>query len=130
MSAISIIKYIYNLLATDEELAQYVGENIYPLFADDAATFPFVVLHRNTVNPVYHKMGTSQDISTVAVAIVATTYSQSVDIAERVRTILENHKDDVFSIIRLQDVSEDFIDDAYVQELNFECTVNTHNTKK
>ena len=121
MSALSIVKHIYNLLANKEELTAQVGKNIYPLVAEESATFPFVIIKRNSVSPIYHKMGNAQDVATFSIGIVTTSYIQSVELAEIVRNILENYKIAPIQYIRLQDVAENYIDDAYVQELNFEC---------
>lgn len=121
MSALSITKHIYNLLTNNEQLTQYVGRNIYPLVAEDNATFPFIIVRRNTISPQYHKMGNAQDLATFTIAVVATSYQHSIEVAEEVRKTLENHKGQPITLIRLQDVNEAFMDDAYIQELNFEC---------
>jgi hypothetical protein len=123
MSALSVTKHIYNILIQNEDIKSMVGNNIFPLVAEDNATFPFVIIKRNTVTPNYHKMGVAQDLSTVTIAIVTTAYAQSIEISEKVRSLLENYVGGVFQRIRLQDVNEAYIDDAYVQELNFECYV-------
>ena len=71
--------------------------------------------------------GLTRDTVTISFAIAATNYFQTVEIAERVRQILENYQDDYFYNILLESVTEDFVEDTYIQQLQFTTKIKiTH----
>lgn len=123
MSGISINKNIYALLSKDEELSKSVSGQIYPLIAKANTSFPFVIFKRNNLSPTYTKDINVSDTVSVSISIVAKEYFESVEITERVRTILENKRTQEIRSIRLLSATEDFVDDAYVQELEFEIKI-------
>ena len=122
-TALSINKYIYNILTNDVQLSEMVGKKIYPVIAEESVTFPFVIFKRTAIAPIYAKNAPHYDNCSFSVAVVTNTYIQTVEIAERVRTILECYTGDDLKQVRLSSVNEEFIDDAYIQELNFECVI-------
>ena len=42
-TSISVNKYIYQLLISDEKLKELVGNKIYPLVAEESVTYPFII---------------------------------------------------------------------------------------
>lgn len=123
-TAISINKYIYNLLINDSQLNELVGEKIYPIIAEESVTYPFVIFTKESVNGNYTKDLLLYDTANISVAVVANNYFQTVKIAERIRSILENHRDAYFFNILLENVTEDYVEDAFVQQLNFSAKIN------
>lgn len=122
-TGLSINKYIYAILSSSNELKEIVGGNIYPLVAEEETTFPFVVFRRSNMTPNYAKKQAANDSVSFVVSIADTNYSKTVDIAEIIRHNLELHSDDYFQLIQLESVSEDFVENAYVQELNFNAII-------
>lgn len=122
-TAISINKYIYSILSKDEKLKEMVGNKIYPLIAEESTTFPFIIFKRNNIVTEYCKDGKVIDNAEFSIAIAAKNYNQTVDIAERCRELLEWKRNDYFKMIHLIGVSEDYIDDAYILELNFSAII-------
>lgn len=122
-SAISVNKHIYNLLVNDQTLAGLVGNKIYPLVAEESVTYPFVIFTKESVSGNYTKDLLTYDTATISVAVAAVNYFQTVQIAERIRAILESHKDGYFYNILLDGVTEDFVEDAYVQTLTFSAKI-------
>lgn len=123
MYGIKINNYIYKLLSTDDNLLKKVKkQNIKPLI-QDPTDYPFVSYKRLNITVDYAKDGTVEDIVEVQIICVSDKYDESVDIAQTVRDRLDNkvYKDDsVFiSEIRLDDVTEDVIENAYCQNLFF-----------
>lgn len=123
MTGLSINKKIYSILSADSELEALVGNNIFPLIANEDVKFPFIVFSKTSMSPKYAKMYVAGDSVNVSVAICDTTYTKTVDIAERVRLLLEQHKDEYFSEILMTGCSEYFQDDAYIQRLEFQATI-------
>lgn len=121
-TALSINKHIYNILKNDVQLSEMVGKNIYPVIAEEGVTYPFIIFKRQAINPVYAKNSLQYDTCTFSVAIVTNTYIQTIEIAERVRTILECY-DGELKQVRLSTIDEEFLDDAYIQDLTFDCVI-------
>lgn len=126
MTAISVNKYIYQLLSEDAGLNELVGTKIYPLIAEESTTFPFIIFKRTNLITNYTKDGCAGDEVEFAVQVAAQDYFTTVAIMERVRQILELHRDNYFKTIRLSSVTEDFIENAYVQEISFIAQVNNN----
>lgn len=126
-TAISANKHIYSLLKQDSQLGEMVGDKIYPLVAEESVTYPFVIFSKETVNGNYSKDLLMYDSATISVAIAANNYFETVNIAERVRAILENHRDSYFYNILLENVTEEYIEDAFVQQLQFSAKINVNN---
>ena len=118
-SGLSINKHIYQLLSSDEELEALVGKNIFPLVAEESVKFPFVIFTKTSLNTDYNKCGVTSDTVTFSVAIAAVNYFQTVEIAERVRQILELYHDDYFARLEMAGVSESFMDNSYIHTLDF-----------
>lgn len=122
-TAISVNKHIYSLLKEDESLKELVGEKIYPIVAEETVTYPFVIFTKESVNGNYTKDLLLFDTAIISVAIAANNYFETVKIAERVRAILENHIDSYFYNILLDNVTEEYLEDAFIQQLQFSAKI-------
>jgi len=127
-TSISVNKHIYNLLINDEILNGLVGKKIYPIVAEETVSYPFILFTKESAIANYTKDLLMYDTVTISIAIAATNYSQTVEIAERVRQILENRRDDYFYNILFDEVTEDFVEDAYIQTLKFTSKINISTT--
>lgn len=123
-TSISSLKHIYQLLINDEELNKLVDKKIYPLVAEESVTYPFIIFTKESANGNYTKDLLVYDTVSISVAIAAVNYFQTVQIAERVRQILENHRDGYFYNILLDNVTEDFVEDTYIQQMQFSAKIN------
>jgi len=126
-SSISVNKHIYQLLIADTQLGELVGNKIYPLVAEETVTYPFIIFTKENAYGNYSKDLLMYDSATITVVAVANNYFQTVNIAERVRAILENHRDSYFHNIQLENVTEEYIEDAYVQQLQFSAKIKINN---
>jgi len=123
-SGLSINKHLYSLLSGDAELEGMVGNNIYPLIAEEDVKFPFIIFSKTSLTPEYNKCGVTGDVISFSVAIAAQNYFQTVDIAEKVRGILELHRDSYFTRVEFSGVTEEYMEDSYIQTLNFTARIN------
>ena len=122
MTAISINKHIYSILVNDEVLKGLVGEKIYPLVAEEETTFPFIIFRRNSIQTEYTKDGRVNDTVEISITAVANDYVTTVNILERVRELIECNRS-LFISAKLTNVSEDYIDNAYIQEIIFSIKI-------
>lgn len=122
-------KYLRKILIENEELMELISANkIFPLLANADTTFPFIVYSRNNITPVYTKDILTDNIAVFTVIVVSDKYTESLDIANAVRHSLEGYryKDETINIypIKLDSISEETMDDAYIQRMMFSFSVN------
>ena len=118
-TGISILKSIYKLLSANVELTSIVGNRMYPIIANEDTIFPFIIYQRDSVSAEYTKDWRTNDNINISINIASTTYNQSIDIAELVRTAIEGKKVDNINTIRLTGCDEDFVENTYIQSLHF-----------
>lgn len=129
-SAISANKKIYQLLINDEPLKELVGNKIFPLVAEESVSYPFVIFTKESATANYTKDLLMYDTAIISVVIAANNYFETVAIAERIRAILECHRDAYFLSLLLDNVTEEYIEDAFVQQLQFSAKINVNNQIK
>ena len=117
-------KYIYKLLSEDEVLATRVtSKKIFPLVANAETTYPFIVYARTGLIVEYCKDGTVENRIDFQILSVSENYVESLEIGNQIRKVLEliRYKDEDICIreCRLSSVSEEYMEDAFIQRLNF-----------
>lgn len=122
-SSISVIKHIFRILSSDNTLNEMVGNKIFPIIAENDITFPFILVTRTSITPITFKTGVAVDKVTFQVVIEDVDYFRTVNIAERVRELLELRHSDYFKRIEFSNCYEDFINDAYKQKLQFSAII-------
>lgn len=118
MDSLDIGKAIYTILQTSID----IDKKIYPLIADEGTTFPFIIYKRTGLTPESTKDNTNENVS-VEINIASSNYSESIDLAIKVRKALE-HKKGTYSDIAIEDIviddaTEDYIEDTFIQTLTF-----------
>lgn len=112
---IKIGSTVYKILSEDAEVAEMVGDKIFPLVADKDTTFPFIVFKKDSYKPEYTKDGISNKRAVVEIIIASEDYKESVEIAERVfKAIAAKSK-----YFKLEDNTEDYLNDTFLQSLTY-----------
>ncbi|KKB55553.1 tail completion protein gp17 [Parabacteroides gordonii] len=124
MKSLEVGKEIYSLLNGDARLTTLVENKIYPIIVEKETTYPFIVYKRSNIIPDYTKDFHLKDNVIIDIICVSNDYAQGIEIAEIVRDILEDKRTKDIQSIKLESADEDFIDDAYVQTLSFNLTIN------
>lgn len=124
MRSLEVGKEIYSILSKNKSLTDKVGNKIYPIIVEKDTNYPFIVYKRSNVIPDYTKDYHFKDDVIVDIICVSNHYVESVEIATLVRESLEDKKYGDIVSIRLEGADEDFIDDAYIQTLTFNLTIN------
>lgn len=122
MTGLSIGKVVYNILSSDKSFKETIGNRIYPLIADEGTSFPFVIYSRIGIDEQSTKDSSEEQIR-VLVQVAANNYQQSIETAEIIRAAME-HKNGLFNNLLIEDIiledaSEDWLDDTFIQNLNF-----------
>ena len=117
-SSISINKHIFSILTSDKSLKEMVGTKIFPIVADDDVKFPYIILERTSITPYTYKGGV-YDKATFQIKIADSDYINTINIAEKVRELLELRTSNYFKRIEFSSCNEDFLNDTYRQTLEF-----------
>nr|DAN69896.1 MAG TPA: hypothetical protein [Caudoviricetes sp.]DAT23207.1 MAG TPA: hypothetical protein [Caudoviricetes sp.] len=109
-------------MLTDSERVRAITDRVYPLIVDQA-TLPYVVYRRAALETQATKTPSSADTALVEVVCYASTYADSVALAEAVRAALDHQQAQegdlrVRSCI-LTDAEELYDSDAYGNLLTF-----------
>ena len=118
-SSISINKHIFSILTSDKSLKEMVGTKIFPIVADDDVKFPYIILERTSITPYTYKGGVGYDKATFQIKIADSDYINTINIAEKVRELLELRTSSYFKRIEFSNCNEDFMNDTYRQILQF-----------
>lgn len=125
INTLDIGKYIYSTLNNN------IDCKVYPLVADNNAKFPFVVYRRTNLVSATCKDGIYQDEVSVEIIVVSDGYSDSIDIATNIRSLLE--KQSVFyDDLEINDgtlnlATEEYSNNSYVQRLQFNFKIINNN---
>ena len=122
--SLSITKYVLNLLKQNTALMDLVPyAKIYPIYAKQGTTYPFIVITRDSVLSAYSKDGCFEDTVTVTATAVTDKFDVSVSIASEIRNSLEGkrYKDDniYISQITMKSADETAYNKAFIQQLTF-----------
>ena len=127
-NSIFISKVLYKVLSDDVILNKSIENRIYPLIAENDTKFPFITFSRDSIITNSCKDGYFEDTVSFTVIVASANYIGSLDIANRVRALLERRKIETQDLtlydVKLTSIDEAYSDNAYIQKLSFECTVN------
>ena len=127
MTTIQIGKVINALLNADTNLSEMIGNRVFPIVSKEGTQYPFVVYRRNSVTPTYCKDGLASETASVDIVIASNTYTNSIEVADRVRAAIDKRacvfQDTTVTNIEMTTAEEDFVDDTYIQTLNFNFTI-------
>jgi len=127
INTLDIGKYIYNILSGNDYITQE-NVQIYPLVADNDAKFPFIIYKRTGLVSYICKDGTYQDDVTIEIKVVSDKYSVGITLANLIRSLIQRPYN-TYGGMEINDVtinfaSEDFIENAYIQTMQFTLKIN------
>lgn len=123
MKNLKIGKDIKQLLLNNASVVKAIGDKVFPLVANEGTTFPFVVYRRSGYRP-YSNKDYSDEVASVEMAILSDKYIDSVDVADKVANALEHKSTEDIDDIEIENATEEFNTDIYIQKLNLRITIN------
>lgn len=85
---------LYNLLSSDSDIEGLVGENIFPVLADEQAKEPYIVFQVLSVDTTHTLTGSIGMIeASVQVSCWTNSYYDSIQLSGAVRSCLDNYSD-------------------------------------
>ena len=127
-NSILATKYIRKFIVENEEVRKLINtKNVFALTPPNTnITFPFVVYGRTSLVPTYTKDLLTENSITIYIYVVSDKYIESLEIANAIRHSIESHiyKDNEITIdvIKLESITEETSDDAYIQKMSFTFT--------
>lgn len=112
-------KEIRGVLLDDASIMEAVGDNVFPLVADEETEGDYITLQRDGFIQDTTKMGVARRDPYVYVCVVSADSQRSQDIAGLVVKALEGRYTDPEMEIRLEDDTEEYEAGKYIQVMKF-----------
>lgn len=112
-------KEIRGVLLDDASIVEAVGDNVFPLVADEGTEGDYITLQRDGFIQDTTKMGVARRDPYVCVCVVSADSQRSQDIAGLVVKALEGRYTDPEMEIRLEDDTEEYEAGKYIQVMKF-----------
>lgn len=124
MDMFKITTELRAILLNDPEIVSLVDDKVFPIVAPEGTEGDFITYQRDGYRQTYNQMGVSEQIPVVNVAAISDDYDHSQEMASLIYDALsgEFRKPDI--TIQLEDSTEDFIDNKYIQVLQFSIKQN------
>lgn len=113
---------IRDILLADSGVTAQVGAHIYPIVAAEGTDGDFIVYSRQEYSKSSVKQGVYEDRCRVAVVAISDNYDRAIDLADSIDLALTGthiNKDNVSIEIYLEDSTETYEDNKYIETLLF-----------
>ena len=127
-NSLLIGQVISSRLEASQTLTALVGNQIFPVIADNDAKFPFVVYKRTSLSIINQtKDGYAEDMVSYEFTIVSTKYNESVEIANEIRKNMEKPKivHELMTLCnnKIIQSTEEYSDGCFIQRLSFQSNI-------
>ncbi len=119
MNMFKITTEVRAILLASDSIRDIVDEKIFPVIAPENTEGDFIVYQRDGYKQGYTQMGVSNQKPIVNVTAVSENYDRSQNLASLIYDTLSGEFTDPDIYIELEDSTEDFIDNKYIQVLQF-----------
>lgn len=113
---------ISSILLSDERITQLVGDNVFPIHAEEGTKGDFITYQRDGYFVERNKMGVHGQACKLFVSAVSDNYVRSVRLAELIHEALDGKFTNPDMLIHLEDSTEDSVDGKFIQILLFSIT--------
>lgn len=119
MNMFKITAEIRAILLDSEDITKLIGRKIFPVIADENTVGDFIIYQRDGYKQDSTKFGISSQTPIVFVSAVSDDYGRSIDLASLIYDTLSGDFRNPDMHIQLEDSTEDFIDNKFIQVLQF-----------
>jgi hypothetical protein len=119
MNPFKIATEIRAILLSSEDIKEAIGEKVFPIIAPENTVGDFIVYQRDGYKQDCTKFGIYQQVPIVNVVAISENYDRSQHLASLIYDTLSGDFADPDIHIELEDSTEDFIDNKYIQVLQF-----------
>lgn len=118
---------VYEILTGDSSVTAAASGGIYPIIADEGVDFPFIIYQREDVELANSKDGGYGQTAKIEILCCDATYLGAINIALAVDSCLSSYRGTVADYeiedITLESSSEDYIENAFVQNLKYRIEI-------
>lgn len=119
MDMFKITTEVRTILLDEPGIVSLVDDRIFPVIAPENTKGDFITYQRDGYKQIYTKMGVADQIPYVNVAVVSGGYNRSQELASLIYDTLSGEFSNPDMYIQLEDSTEDFIDNKFIQVLQF-----------
>lgn len=119
MNMFKVTNEVRGILLKSKEIVGYVEDKIFPVMAPENTAGDYIIYQRDGYKQEYSKMGVARQTPLVNVIAISEDYGRSQDLASLIYDSLPGAWTDPDMYIRLEDSTEGFIDNKYIQVLQF-----------
>ena len=119
MNKFKVTNEVRGILLKSKEIVGYVEDKIFPVMAPENTAGDYIIYQRDGYKQEYSKMGVARQTPLVNVIAISEDYGRSQDLASLIYDSLSVAWTDPDMHIQLEDSTEDFIDNKYIQVLQF-----------
>lgn len=123
MNIFTVTTEIREILMRSETIQELVGEKIFPIVAPENTEGDFICYQRDGYKQTISKMGVAQQSPQIYINIVSEDYDRTIQIAAAVREELEGEYQNPYMRIEMEDSSEDYEQDKFIQVLLFTISI-------
>lgn len=124
MNMFKITTEMRTILLDSEKIKSLIDEKVFPIIAPESTDGDFIVYQRDGFKQDTTKFGVSCQTPFVNVTAVSGDYDRSQDLASLIYDALSGDFTNPDMYIQLEDSTEDFIDNKYIQVLQFSIKPN------
>lgn len=124
MNMFKVTTEVLAILLCSKEIEVSIGENIFPIIAPENTGGDFIVYQRDGFKQETTKFGVAIQTPLVNVTAISENYDRSQDLACLIYDTLSGSFTNPDLTIQLEDSTEDFIDNKYIQVLQFSIKQN------
>lgn len=122
MKNFKVGKDLTAILLADSTVHSLVGDKVFPLVANAGTTFPFIVYRRNGYRP-YSNKDYTDEVAYIELAVLSDNYIDGVQLADAVGNALNEKETQTIDEILIENASEEFNNDTYIQKINLKITI-------
>lgn len=122
MKNFKVGKDLTAILLADATVQNLVGNKVFPLVANAGTTFPFIVYRRNGYRP-YSNKDYTDEVAYIELAVLSDNYIDGVQVADAVGNALDDKETQTIDEIVIENASEEYNSDTYIQKINLKITI-------
>ena len=122
MKNFKVGKELTSILLSSTDITNIIDNRVFPLVANAGTSFPFIVYRRSGYKP-YSDKDYTDEVARVELAILSDNYIDGVQLADIVSDALEKKQTDTIDNITIDDSSEEYNNDTYIQKINLIITL-------
>ena len=112
------------ILLNNPEIVSLVDDKIFPIVAPEGTEGDFITYQRDGYKQVFTQFGVAEQIPYVNVAAISDDYDRNQELASLIYDTLSGEFQEPDIAIQLEDSTEDFIDNKFIQVLQFSIKQN------